>query len=270
MVLGGLAWAHQPGGSVLKISIVIPVYNDPRISKALDSVVSQRFDGQVELIVMDGGSRDATQDVVRGYVERVSVLVSEPDRGIFDALNKGIERATGDVIGLLGADDRYEDPNVLRDVAAALAAPDVDACFGDLVYVDDDDNVRRYWRTGRYARWKLHLGWMPPHFTLFARRGVYERAGLFDISLRVAADYEHMLRLFLGERIRTRYIPRVMLRMTLGGNSNRSLRNIATGNMQSFGAWRRFGAAQGLLVPVLKPAQKLLQYLHRPPGDTAG
>lgn len=251
----------------MKVSIVIPVYNDPRIRAALDSIKDQQYDGDVEVLVIDGGSTDDTLDIVRGYGGLVSVLVSEPDQGIFDALNKGIERATGDVIALLGADDRYEDADVVRDALVPLRDESVDASYGDLVYVDDNDKVVRYWRSGPFLRRKLYFGWMPPHFTLFARRRVYERVGLFDVTNRVAADYDHMLRAFLQHRIKVAYVDRVLLRMTLGGNSNNSLRNIVTGNMESFRAWKKHNAVMGLLVPVLKPASKLLQLVRRPPSN---
>jgi len=249
----------------MRISIVIPVYNDPRIGKAIASVVEQRRSmPDVELIVVDGGSKPETLEAIGRFRGDIDVLVSERDEGIFDALNKGVSRATGEVIGLIGADDRYEDADVLRDVAAAMASRDIDACYGDLVYVNDADQVVRYWRAGAFARWKLYLGWMPPHFSLFVRRRVYDEVGPFDLRFRVAADYDHMLRMLYRHRANARYLPRVLTRMTLGGNSNRSLRNIATGNIESLRAWGRSKLLLGLLVPVLKPASKLLQYTRRP------
>ena len=248
----------------MKFSIIIPVYNDPRIRKAIASVVAQQHEENVELIVIDGASMDDTLAMVRSFGDSVSTLVSEPDGGIFDALNKGILRASGDVIAFLGADDRYEDPYVLRDVAAVLRGNPVDACYGNLVYVNAEDAVVRYWRSGPFRRRNLYLGWMPPHFALFARRYVYERAGLFDTRYRVAADYDHQLRLFLEHGISVAYLDRVLVRMTLGGNSNRSIRNVIRGNVESLLAWRRHGLSRGLLVPVLKPMRKLIQYVERP------
>lgn len=250
----------------MKVSIVIPVFNDPRIAIALDSIASQEFGGEIEVVVVDGGSTDGkTLDVVKGYGKLVTTLISERDKGIFDALNKGVERSSGDVIALIGADDRYADAHVVRDSAAALADDAIDATYGDLVYVDDDDNVARYWKSGPYRRIKLFLGWVPPHFTLFARRRVYDKVGLFDLSMRVGADYDWQVRMLYEHHSRVHYVPRVLLRMTLGGNSNRSLRNIAAGNIEAFRAWRKQSALLGLLVPVLKPASKLIQLVRRPP-----
>ena len=251
----------------MKVSIVIPVFNDPRIAVALDSISMQEFDGEIEVVVVDGESTDDTLEVVSGYGKLVTILISEPDKGIFDALNKGVERSTGDVIALIGADDRYADPHVVRDSVAALADEGVDATYGDLVYVDAEDNVARYWRSGPFHRSKLFLGWIPPHFTLFARRRVYDKVGQFDLSMRVGADYDWQLRMLYEHRLRLQYVPRVLLRMTLGGNSNRSLRNIAAGNIEAFRAWRKHSVYLGLLVPVLKPASKLVQLVRRPPRN---
>ena len=251
----------------MKVSIVIPVFNDPRIAIALDSISKQQYDGEIEVVVVDGASTDDTLEVVRRYGELVTTLISEPDKGIFDALNKGITASTGDVIALLGADDRYADPTVVRDAVDPLQDEAVDASYGDLVYVDDHDRVVRYWKSGLFRRYKLFLGWLPPHFTLFARRSVYDRVGLFDTANRVGADSDHLLRMLYEHRIRLRYVPRVLVRMTQGGNSNRSLRNIATGNMEAFRSWRRYGLFPGLLVPILKPASKLIQLVRRPPPD---
>lgn len=249
----------------MKVSIVIPVFNDPRIAIALDSIALQEFDGQIEVVVVDGGSTDGnTLDVVRGYGKLVTTLITEPDKGIFDALNKGVERSTGDVIALIGADDRYADPHVVRDSATALADDAIDATYGDLVYVDDEDSVARYWKSGPFRRSKLFLGWAPPHFTLFARRRVYDQVGSFDLSMRVGADYDWQVRMLYKHCMRLQYVPRVLLRMTLGGNSNRSLRNIAAGNIEAYRAWRKHSVYLGLLIPVLKPASKIIQLVRRP------
>lgn len=261
----------------MKISIVTPVYNDPRVSRALDSILSQEYDGELELIVIDGGSARPTLDVLERYRRDIAVLVSEPDRGVYDAMNKGIRLARGDVVGILNADDRYNDPFVLRDVAAALVDPGVDACFGDLVYVNSRDRVVRYWKSGPYRLVKFYFGWMPPHPTFFVRREVYRRYGAFDLDYPIAADYELLLRLLLKAKISVRYLPRVLVRMSLGGKSNRSVSNIIRANQEVWRAWRKNGLRFGYLVPVLKPGRKVIQFLRRPPhksqafpGEAAG
>ena len=173
-------------GARMKISIVTPVFNDVRVGRALDSVLSQRHEHELELIVVDAGSTDGTPEVLERYRERVSVLVSEPDRGIYDGMNKGVGLATGDVVGILNADDRYGDPLALRDVMEAFRREDVDACYGDLVYTNEAGKAVRYWKAGARRRWRL--GWMPPHPTFFTRRRVYERYGAFDLR------YPHLRR----------------------------------------------------------------------------
>jgi glycosyltransferase involved in cell wall biosynthesis len=252
----------------MKISIVIPVYNDVRVARAIESVLSQTHD-DYELIVVDGGSTDGTLEAIQPYRQGIATLISEPDCGIFDAINKGIRRATGDVIGLLGSDDRFSDTRVFQDIVAKLSASPADGCYGDMVFVDDADHETRYWKSGRFKTRNLYLGWMPPHFTLFLRRSVYERCGLFATDYRVAADYEFMLRVLLKHRISVDYIPRILLTMTAGGNSNGTLRNIIRGNRESFRAWRENRLNFGYLVPILKPAQKVAQFFMRAPSTAA-
>ena len=196
------------------------------------------------------------------YRPHIATLVSEPDLGIYDAMNKGVARATGDIVGILNADDCYNDPNVLRDVVAAFHDPSVEVVYGDLVYVDAGDRVKRYWRSGEHRRWKWRLGWMPPHPTFFVRRSVYQRFGGFDLSFPIAADYELMLRLLMKHKIGVRYVSRVLVRMSAGGYSNRSVRNIIKANGEAYRAWRRNQLALGYLVPLLKPAQKISQFVR--------
>ena len=195
--------------------------------------------------------------------------MSEPGEGIYDAMNKGIRLATGDIVGILNADDRYSDPFVLKDVSVAMSDPSIDASYGDLVYVNAQDQLVRYWKSGYYHPLKFYFGWMPPHPTFFVRRRLYEKYGTFDLSFPIAADYELMLRFILKHGIRLAYIPRVLVRMAVGGESNRSLRNIIRANQEVWMAWRKNGLRFGYLVPFLKPAQKVLQFVRRPPRDTS-
>jgi len=247
----------------MKLSIVTPVYNDPRISRALDSILSQQYEEELELIVIDGGSGAPTLNVLQRYRNHISILVSEPDKGVYDAMNKGIRLATGEVVGILNADDRYYDPFVLRDVANAFRDPKTDACYGDLLYVDSQDCIVRYWKSGRYHAHKFYFGWMPPHPTFFVRRHLYEQYGSFDLLYPIAADYELMLRLILRNRISLKYLPRVLVKMSLGGKSNRSLGNIIKANMEVWQAWRNNNLSFGYMVPLLKPAQKAVQFVRR-------
>lgn len=252
----------------MRISVITVVLNDPRVGRALDSLLAQECDADIESILIDGGSGPPTQQILQRYRSRVSVFISEPDRGIYDAMNKGLRLATGDIIGFLHADDRYADRFVLRDIATAFADPDLEACYGDVVFVSPrTGRILRYWRAGQYRRWKYYLGWMPTHLTFFVRRSVYERFGGYDVNYPIAADYELMFRLlFLGALRRVHYIPRVLVCMDAGGTSNGSLRAILRGNWECWRAWKQHGhALQGLLVPIAKPLRKLGQFLRRPP-----
>ena len=242
----------------MTISVVTPVLNDVRVERAIKSILAQQYEPAPELIVVDGGSTDATLDVLAKYRDEIDVLVSEPDDGLYDAMNKGIRRARGDVVAILNADDHYVDPLVLRDVASCLDG--ADACYGDIVYINRAGKVVRYWKAGRCANAKWYLGWMPPHPSFFVRRSVYERHGVFDVRYPVAADYELMLRFIHKAGIRVRYLDRVVVKMAIGGNSSRIIR----GNVDVGQAWARNGLRGGLLVPFLKPASKVWQLVARP------
>lgn len=249
---------------ISKISIVTPVYNDRRVERALGSILSQECSPEIETIVIDGGSTDGTLEVLEKYRARLTCLVSEKDRGIYDAMNKGIARATGDVVGILNADDRYADNRVLADVIDRFSDVSVEVCYGDLVYVDREDRVVRYWRSGPYRNRNFYLGWMPPHPTFFVRRQLYEKYGVFDTGLPISADYELMLRMIVGQRAKPAYVDRVLVRMAVGGNSGRSVRQIVRANIEVARAWRKNRLAGGLLVPILKPARKIVQFFSRP------
>ena len=224
----------------MKISIITATWNcADAIADCLASVAGQSYPDR-EHIVIDGASTDGALAVLEAHRAQLAVLISEPDRGIYDALNKGIARASGEVIGFLHADDCYADAEVLACIAAAFADPAVDAVYGDLVYVRqaDTDRVIRYWRTGEYRPARLHWGWMPPHPTLYLRRALYERHGVFDLRYRIAADYDLMLRLLSRLTGRVIYLPQVLVRMRLGGISNRSLRHILRKSWEDYRALR--------------------------------
>ena len=195
----------------------------------------------VEHIVIDGASTDGTFQLLQTCLNSQAICTSEPDEGIYDALNKGLIRATGDVIGLMHSDDFFADNEVLKSVAMAFADSSVDAVYGDLDYVTKIDTtyVVRHWRSGAYTPAKLSYGWMPPHPTLFLRRNVIERWGGFDTSYKIAADYDAILRYFGRGKIRPIYIPRVLVKMRLGGESNKSLGRIWLKTREDYAALRR-------------------------------
>ncbi len=212
----------------LKITVITVAYNAARtIAETICSVAEQDY-SDVEHIVIDGASPDGTAEVVRQTPGRVTRLLSEPDRGVYDAMNKGIAMATGDVIGFLNADDMYAHSGVLSRVAEALSNPDVDACYADLVYVDPKDlrKIVRYWKSRPYEYGLFEKGWMPAHPTFFVRRSVYERLGGFDLEYKLQSDFELTMRFMHVHKIRSVYVSEIWVRMRTGGLSNNSLRGI--------------------------------------------
>lgn len=248
----------------MKISVVTAVYDRAlTVGDSLQSNLAQRYP-DVERVVIDGGSTDGTVETIQSLGDRIDIFVSEPDGGIYEALNKGVGVSSGDVVGFLHADDLFNDDEALSRIAAAMADPSVAAVYGDLIYVRKDrpDQVVRDWQAGEFSAPKLRRGWMPPHPTLYVRRSVFESVGRFDTTLRIAADYEWMLRLLLaGHRIA--YIPHVQVRMRTGGVSNRSLTSIARKSVEDFTSLRRNGFSRSAAVVTLisKNLRKLPQLL---------
>lgn len=245
----------------LTISVITAVYNNrANIAGALDSILGQSYP-YVETVVVDGASTDGTKELLLDYEERLSVLISEADEGIYDALNKGVRRARGDIVGFLHSDDIFGDKEVLNRIAAAFADPAVNAVYGDLVYVrrEDPNKVVRYWRPGKFLRRKLVMGWMPPHPTLYFRRSFLESIGSFDARYKIAADYDYILRSFSRAEFVATYIPVVLVRMRVGGSSNKSLENIIRKSREDYCILRRSGVG-GFWTLLCKNVRKLPQF----------
>ncbi|MDP3857582.1 MAG: glycosyltransferase family 2 protein [Stagnimonas sp.] len=252
----------------IKISLITVCYNSAAtLRETLESVAAQTHP-DIEHIIIDGGSRDATLDLVRQHRRHAGPLVSEPDRGIYDAMNKGLALASGEVVGFLNSDDVLAGPDVLARIAGVFASPATDACYGDLVYVSarDPDRIVRYWRSRPYQAGLCRRGWMPAHPTFYVRRRIYQQHGGFDDSLSIAADFEICLRLLEVQRLPVTYLPGVLVRMRTGGASNASLRNIVRANREVSRALRKHGYPDGLGLILGKLASKLVQLVHRPSG----
>ena len=214
---------------------------------------------------MDGASQDDTAKVIERNRDRLSMVISEPDQGIYDAMNKGLALARGEVVGFLNADDFYPEPDVLEAVVSTFDDPAVDACYGDLRYVYSGDPSRtvRYWKSGTYARARFYHGWMPPHPAFFVRRRILKAHGGFNTALGSAADYELMLRLLVKHGIPTTYIPRVIVHMRTGGISNASIGNRLRANRMDRLAWRVNGLRPYPWTLLAKPLRKLGQWVVR-------
>lgn len=246
----------------MTISIITVTYNSARtVADTLASVNSQGY-RSVEHIIIDGASRDDTLEITKKF-PHVARVISEKDNGIYDAMNKGIGLATGEVVGILNSDDIYTDGEVIQKVMSAFEDPTVDAVYGDLQYVskDDLDKVVRTWYSGRFSKRKFYYGWMPPHPTFFVRRAVYEKVGLFNCALRSAADYEMMLRVLVKYNHRVCYVPQVLVKMRTGGMSNASLRNRWRANREDRKAWDLNNLQPYFFTVPLKPLRKIFQFL---------
>lgn len=252
----------------MKISIITATWQcADTVGDCLASVAGQTHADR-EHIVIDGASPDGTLAVLVAHRPQLAALVSEPDSGIYHALNKGLALATGEVVGFLHADDVYADETVLARIAAAFADPGeggaVEAVYGDLDYVSrtDPGRVVRHWRSCAFQPDLLRRGWMPPHPTLYLRRALYERQGVFDTRYRIAADYDLMLRVLSRLEGRAVYLPQVLVRMRLGGTSNRALAEIARKTWEDYQALRRHGlGGPGALA--WKNLSKLSQFWQR-------
>jgi glycosyltransferase len=246
------------------ISVITVVKNACNtIEDCIASVLSQ--DHPAEYILVDGGSTDGTLDVIMPYRKHIARLVSEPDKGMYDGLNKGIRMATGEVIGFLHTDDLYASDSVLETVSRFFEEHNVDSCYGDLVYVDkkDPDKVVRYWKSCIYRNGLFKTGWMPPHPTFFVKRDIYEKYGYFNTDFKIAADYELMLRFIEKYKISTCYIPEVLVKMRMGGMSNRSLKNLFIKSSEDYKAWKINNLSGGIYTILLKNLCKLPQFINK-------
>jgi glycosyltransferase len=217
----------------MKISIITVTKNDRNnIQSCIDSVQSQNY-VELEYIIIDGASTDGTVDIIKQYNSKISNWISEEDNGIYDAMNKGINMASGDIIGFLNSDDLYAGPDILELVAETFQANNTDSFYGDLVYVskDDTNNVIRNWKSCEFNFELFKNGWHPPHPTFFVKKNIYEKYGTFDTKYKIGADYALMLKFLIKHKISVKYIPEVLVKMRVGGRSNKSLFNILKANL---------------------------------------
>ena len=249
-----------------KFSIITVSYNSKNtIAKTIESVLSQTY-SNIEYIIIDGGSKDGTCEVINRYTERISHVVSERDRGIYDAINKGINFATGNLIGILHSDDFYADETVLEKVSSVFCNKNIDAVFADLIYVhpDDLDRVVRYYSAAGFTPRKFAYGLMPPHPTFFVRREVYEKYGLFKTDYKISADFELLARFLVRHKVSYHYLPEVIVKMRPGGLSTRNFKSNWILNKEIIRACRENNISTNYLKVYSKYLTKVFQLVRKP------
>lgn len=250
----------------MQISIITATFNsEDFIQDAIQSFADQNFANK-ELVVIDGKSTDSTLEILANNNHHINTLVSEKDKGIYDALNKGIDVAEGDVIGILHSDDFLAHSKVLEQVSAKFAEnPSLDAVYGDLQYVDRQNPAKiiRHWSSGAYNVNNFQKGWMPPHPTLFIKKECFIKFGVYDLAYKSAADYDLILRFLFKNRISVAYIPNVLVKMRVGGLSNKSIKNRLNANREDRLALKLNGVPNPFWVSVLKPLSKIGQFWNK-------
>lgn len=248
-----------------KVSIITVCYNSAKtIEDTIQSVINQTYD-IIEYIIVDGLSTDNTLEIVNKYQDKIAKIVSEKDAGLYDAINKGIELATGEIIANINSDDFYIDNNVITDVVAKMEEDKSDTLYADLYYVDtiSTNKVTRNWVSGQYKKGMFFKGWMPPHPTFFVRKSVYDNYGKFNLELKSAADYEIMLRFIHKHECSISYLPRVVVKMRVGGVSNASIKNRLKANREDKKAWEMNGLKPKPFTLIFKPLSKVLQFVRK-------
>jgi glycosyltransferase len=269
-----------------KVSVITVSFNTKdTIEDTILSVINQKYP-HIEYIIIDGGSSDGTVDIIEKYCKGGRSLpvgsslgeaegrqgavftmcyISEKDNGIYDAMNKGIKAATGEIIGIINSDDFYVSENVINKVVDTMENNKVDICWGNLVYVDskNSDKIVRYWESCGYKESLFKKGWMPPHPTFFVRKNVYEEYGVFKTDYSIAADFELMLRFLEKHRVKSYYIPQVLVKMRTGGDSNKNLGRITKANFQCYRAFKDNELDVSIIGLIWKPVSKIFQYFKK-------
>jgi glycosyltransferase involved in cell wall biosynthesis len=250
---------------MLRVSIITVCYNSAEtIEATIQSVIAQDY-AHIEYILVDGQSKDNTLEIINRYKKDIALIVSEKDEGIYFAINKGIALATGDIVAILHADDFYANSSIISLVTQAFQTKKVDSVYGDLQYVDrhQSSKVVRHWKAGIYTPGLFLKGWMPPHPAFFVKKGCYTAFGVYNTVLTSSADYELMLRLLHKHRCSVFYIPEVLVKMRVGGQSNKSLWNRIHANLEDKKAWELNGLKPGLFTLIRKPLSKLKQWFRK-------
>jgi len=251
--------------ALYRISIITVCFNSERtLEHTIQSVITQDY-LNIEYIVIDGGSNDGTLEIVEKYKKNIATFISEKDEGIYDAMNKGIRAATGEIIGILNSDDTFYDSSVLSKIAQAFSEADIDATISDIVFVkrDSDHKVIRKYSSKRWGPWKFAWGFMPPHPSFFVKRNELNKLGLYKTGYKIAADYELMIRYLLINRINWKYIPIITTKMNLGGASTKGIKSLITINKEIARACRENNIFSNYLMIYSKYLVKPFEFLFK-------
>lgn len=246
----------------MKVSIITATFNSSKtIKDTIISLESQTYNN-IEYIIVDGSSKDNTLQIINEHSSRVATVICEPDKGIYDALNKGIAAATGDVIGFLHSDDVLAYPDAITDIVSKFSEGNFDAVYADLDYVSQGNinHIVRKWKSGHYDVSKLKYGWMPPHPSFYMKRSCYINWGVFDLSYKISADYDSLLRYLWVHKAKAAYLPKVLTKMRVGGISNRSLKNIIQKSKEDITVIKRNGLHWPITL-LFKNLSKLPQFI---------
>lgn len=246
--------------STIRISLITVTYNaESTIQRCINSVVNQLFK-HIEYILIDGNSSDGTKLIIEHNEKYISIFKSEPDLGIYDAMNKGLQLATGDIVGMLNADDYFVNSEVLLKIAETFDRSGADILYSDLDYVDQDGKIIRKWRSGEFRARNFNWGWMPPHPTFYVKRACFDKYGLYDLRFGTAADYELMLRFMYHTPVRVAYLNQVTVKMAAGGISNKSYRNRIRAWASDYSAMKKHSLIFPAWSLLLKPLRKIVQF----------
>ena len=248
----------------MKVSIITAVYNNKtNLQDAIDSVYNQTYKN-IEHIIIDGNSNDGTIELIKKNEDKISYWISGNDNGIYDALNKGLELATGDIIGFLHSDDIYASNEIIQTLIHAFKKTNCDSIYGDLQYVskNNTNTIIRFWKSKTFHFKLLKKGWMPPHPTIFVKQQIYSLYGGFDTNFKIAADYDLMLRLLGQKKISTHYLPQIIIKMRVGGLSNKSIPNIIQKSYEDYVALKK-NSIGGIGTLILKNTSKLSQFIKK-------
>ena len=241
-----------------RISVITISFNSENtISKTFQSVKNQSFNNY-EYLLIDGGSKDGTLNIAKEQ-DHISKIVSEPDKGIYDAINKGIKNSSAEIIGFINSDDTFYDENSLQYIIDAFDE-DKDCVFGDLIYTDKNENIKRVWKGSAFKKGAFKKGWMPAHPTFYCRRSVYEKLGLYDDSFKIAGDFELMLRFLEKHNIRSKYIPKTLVNMKVGGASNNGLKSKLDIVKEEFRAFNQNEISVNKLAYIFHKAKKIKEF----------